>query len=161
MNLKLLPVLLFVSIAFAGCLKDSSQSVSHVNDVNVSLTGTWTQNNNTTNYYGADSTVVYTYRGPLVNFKFDGDKTVTETDTSSVIKTGSYTINTESEFDYINISGNSTGTHQYKIERLQSRSLGLSETLTSAAGIVINTGTHNVTYYKSVQVSNYSKNNLQ
>jgi hypothetical protein len=96
-----------------------------------------------------------------VNIQFDGNKTVTETDVANATESGSYTINTEGDFDYINISGSAPGIHQYKIETLQSRALTLSETLNFTNGVAILVNGKYLTYYKSEQVSNYSKNNFQ
>ena len=160
MKIKLLSIIIFIAIAATGCLKDSSQPVTHINDVNISLTGTWTQLNGNINYYDETGKIIFAYNPPLLSMMFDGSKTFNEIDAAGGKVTGSYTITTGQNIDYINLAGSNTGPHKLQIVNLQSRRLTLSETILYPAGSVITANNHNITYYKSVQVDNYSRNDL-
>jgi len=160
MKTRLLLLNLFIAIALSGCLKDTQQPVSHVNDVNVSITGTWTQDTATASYYDVAGNKVYTGSNPLVNLDFNGKSTVTETSTATgaVIAVDNYTIATTDTADYINISGNPN--HQYEIVSLQSRNLTLGETtVMSEVATLITAG--QVINYKSIKtVNTYRKRDL-
>lgn len=161
MKIKRLSLIILIAVASAGCLKDTQQAVSHVNDVNMSLRGTWTQTKNTTYYYDAAGKMVYFYNGPLLTLQFDGDKTVYHTNANNEKVPLSYTITTQGNFDYINITGDATGPHQYQLESLMARSLSFSETILAAAdGITIIVNGKSITYFKSVQENQFVKNNL-
>ena len=163
MKIKILSVILIIAIAGAGCLKDTQQAVSHINDVNLSITGVWTQIKSTTAYYDADNKQVYTSalyynKAPYTMLQFDGDKLFTRTDTTGIKTTGNYTISTQNNIDYLNFTGDANGPHQYQLTALQSRALTLTETLAFTAGaIVIGSSGNNITYYKMVQVNAYVK----
>jgi hypothetical protein len=159
MKIKLsLFALLTVSL-FTGCLKDSQQPVTHSNDVNVSLTGTWTAVSGRVTYYDATGNVAFNAIVTPNSLEFDGSSSVKEMDTEGSLTPGAYNISTTGNIDYITIQ-NTTGSDKYAIVSLQPRKLTLSETISYPDGNTLQAGETTITYYSSVQVNTYTKNDL-
>lgn len=150
---------LLIIVLSSGCLKDSKQPVSHNNDVNVSLTGTWTATSGKIVYYDATGTVAFNAIVTPNNLEFDGSSSVKETDGAGSSTPGTYNISTTGNVDYITIQ-QATGNNKYAIVSLQPRKLTLSETVSYPDGNTLQAGETTITYYSSVQVNIYSKNDL-
>jgi hypothetical protein len=159
MKIKLLFIALMVVLAATGCLKDTKQAVSHVNDVNVSLIGTWTQTSGIITYYDLTGKKLYSSGVPVYNLKFDGKSTMLQIDSGAHQIQGSYVINTMDNFDFIEVSGSQTGPHRYEIDALHNRDLTLSETL-NYPGYTLTVGAKSITYYKTIQVNVFAKKDL-
>lgn len=160
MRLKLMPLAVVIVIAISGCLKDTKQPASHINDVNVSLTGTWTQTAGTIIYYDNTGKKVYQGTPLFLNLQFDGNATVNVFENQPLPETKqTYSITTLGNVDYVNITSNNI-TDSLRITLLQARSLKLTETLNYPAGTLLVVGGKSVTYYQSVQANTYAKRNL-
>ena len=160
MKTKLLLLNLFLAIALSGCLKDTQQPANHTNDVNVSITGTWTQDTATASYYDAAGNKVYSASNPLVNLDFNGKTTVTETSAATGdVATATYTVATTDTADYINITGNPN--HQYEIVSLQSKNLTLAETISVPDGTTLTVGNQTFNYTMVKTKNTYRKRDLQ
>ncbi|HTD97858.1 MAG TPA: hypothetical protein VK668_01160 [Mucilaginibacter sp.] len=159
MKTKLLLLNLFIAVALSGCLKDTNQPASHINDVNVSLTGTWTQDNANVSYYDATGNKVYSATNPLANLNFNGKSTLTTTyPATGDVTTDTYAIATIDTADYINITG--TISHQYQIVSLQSKNLTLTETINVPDGTTLTVGNQTFNYTMVKTVNTYRKRDL-
>ena len=155
----LLPIMAF-AVFTSGCLKDSSQPVTHINDVNISLTGTWTQIGGIITYYDATGKKLYSSGVPVVNLQFDGNASVIETPKAGGSPvTENYSLSTVGNTDYITIA-NTPASDQFAITSLQSRNLALSETLNYIGGANLTVGGKTITYFSTTQVNTYVKENL-
>ncbi|MFB9842943.1 hypothetical protein [Mucilaginibacter ginsenosidivorans] len=150
---------LLIIASFSGCLKDSKQPVSHGNDVNVSLTGSWTAASGKIVYYDATGNVAFNAIVTPNNLEFDGSSSVKETDGTGSSTPGTYNISTTGNVDYITIQ-EATVNDKYAIVSLQPRKLTLSETISYPDGNSLQAGENTIIYYSSVQINTYAKNDL-
>lgn len=159
MKTKLLLLSLFMAAASTGCLKDTRQPVSHSNDVNVSITGSWTQDTANASYYDAAGNKVYSTTNPLANLYFDGKSTVTQTFTATGnAVTATYAINTVDTADFIAITGDAD--HQYQIVSLKSKNLTLTEMVSIPEGATLTVGDQVINYATMKTVNTYRKLDL-
>jgi len=156
MKIKLLAIVMLTAIAATGCLKDSKQPVTHINDVNIALTGTWTATSGTIKYYDANNNQVYSENAPAYTFRFDGNSTL-YISTPEIAMTEDYSITTADNADYVNTTGVAIGNHRYAISLLQARNLKLTEKVNYPEGSTLTVGSNIINFFSTVQVTNYQK----